>query len=132
MNDYVVVKKEGLGFALEGSRIDPTIWFEVQHTDGMKAWESSHFWADTPKRSINGLKLQASNMAKRYQAHLDRTGERFEVEEKKKWDAERLEKRKAARIAWLEQIIPSLQRELEAAYASAAYDLKNGKFVVAE
>lgn len=133
MNDYVVVRKDGHGMSMSHPmKMGDTVWFEVQHTDGMTAWSSNTFWADAAKRSINGLRLQASKMCLRYQAHLDRTGERFEVEEKRKKDAAWLAKKKTERIAWLERNIPKLQRELEAAQAGAEFNLRDGKFEVQE
>jgi len=130
MNDYVVVKKEGSAFRMSDMKLVDVVHFEVQHTDGKIAWTGKSYYASAGARSIAGLKLAATNMAKRYQAHFDRTGQRFEVEEEKKRLAARIAKQSAARIERLKKEIPALQAELQAAERGARFDLARGKFVV--
>lgn len=115
-NEYAIHKVEGRGASLNDMRFRPTVRFELRFNNDttVVAWRSRTFFADVGGRQINGLRLGAARALPKYQAYFDRTGVRWEVEQKALADAERAAKKKSQRIAYLEKEIPKLQEELKA------------------
>lgn len=98
---YITEQVTGDGIDLKGDlKIKPTIGFVVKYSgDNMVAWRGPSWWAHAVQgRRLGGLRLQASNMAKRYQSHLDSTGKRFEIEEKEKREAEKAKRDHARKV----------------------------------
>jgi hypothetical protein len=111
--DYTVNRIDSTGMSLgDAPRFDKTVCFAVVHTDGTEVWRSSTYWASTAPRSIQGLRLGAARACKSYQAYLDRTGKRWEIEERERRTAERAAKKRADRLAWLKKNVPLLTAEL--------------------
>jgi hypothetical protein len=117
--DYQVEIVRGEGMNLSDCRVRPTVRAVVKHTDGTFCWGTTTYFSTGENRQVAGLRMNAAKMAKRYQAHLDSTGERFEVIEKAKREAAAAAKKKADRIKWLEQAIPKYQAELAQLKAEA-------------
>lgn len=93
MATYDIHQVGGRGLSLESMKSGDTVQFQVRADDGVIAWRGTSYFVDgLSKRQIGGLRLQADNMRKRYQAHFDRTGKRFELEE----DERRLESHMAS------------------------------------
>lgn len=134
MSAYEIVKKMGHGMSFsQPMKMADTVCFEIIHSETKEhAWSSSTMWADSPARSIGGLRLSASKMIKRYEYHLQKHGTRFEVTEREAKAARYLAKKKTERLVWLERNIPVLINELALAKADAVFDLKTGKFVAHE
>ncbi|MGA2223085.1 MAG: hypothetical protein ABSH41_01415 [Syntrophobacteraceae bacterium] len=112
MAEYSIKEEKGTTFFFEDCAAHPSIRFEVVHKDGTIAWHGL-CRADADGRKISGLRLRASNMAKRYEAYLKETGKRFELERRQKREIEEERLEKAKRIVELEVALPTLQAELE-------------------
>lgn len=84
---YIVDTETGQGLDLNSGRIRPTICAVVKfEADGEIAWRGPKYWQGHEPRT---MKAQAGKMRNRWQAHFDRTGERFEVIERQKREAKR-------------------------------------------
>jgi hypothetical protein len=119
---YVIHKCEGLSISMNSGNVGKTVHFELRHIDeesnpeGLRlaAVRSNSYWASDPPRSINGLRLSVARQAKAYESYLERTGKRWEVEQRDKLIAELAVKKRTKRIEWLRRNIPILQAELDA------------------
>lgn len=84
---YVVDVELGQAIDLDTGRIRPTISAVVKFdADGEIAWRGPRYWHGHEPRN---MKARAGQMRKRWQSHLDRTGERFEVVQRQKREAKR-------------------------------------------
>ncbi|RIA46190.1 hypothetical protein DFR49_0723 [Hephaestia caeni] len=84
---YVVEIEVGQAIDLNSGRIRPTICAVVKFdADGEIAWRGNRYWQGHEPRN---LKAHAGKMRKRWQLHLERTGERFELAQKLKREAKR-------------------------------------------
>lgn len=84
---YVADVELGQAIDLNSGRIRPTICAVVKFdADGEIAWRGKRYWHG---REPSNMKAHAGKMRKRYQAHFERTGERFEIAQKQKQEAKR-------------------------------------------
>jgi hypothetical protein len=117
MSAYTVHVVKGTGIWLTGDFTRPTISAQVWHEDGKVAWKTASY-EDQGGRFNNGLRLQASNACKRFNAYFERTGKRWEIEEEERLAKERAEKKRTQRIAYLKKTIPEYTAELAALLAT--------------
>ena len=80
---YHVDVISGQGMTMPDMKLRKTCRFVVRHTDSdMIAWRGTNLFASVlESRSGNGYRLQANKAAKNLQAHLERTGKRWELEQ---------------------------------------------------
>lgn len=113
---YEVREISGHGLSLGGSGLSkftggPTVTFGVFNGE-RRVWSTETYFTEHLKgRQKNGLRLQASNMAKRYQSHFDRTGKCFEHEQ----DLEDGKK-------FFEQDIEIIRKEAQRELAASVFD----------
>jgi len=104
---YKVELKEGHAISMHTLKGGRTIQGLVIAEDEEIAWRSKIIFSDNPRRDA-GVRLQAHNMAKRFEVHYQSTGERWEHVIKARKEAEARTKR----IDYLVYQIGKLQAEL--------------------
>lgn len=88
---YVVDVEHGQAMGMNDLKIRPTICAVVKFDgDGAVAWRGNRYWAGQEPRN---MKAAAGKMRKRWQSYYERTGKRFEVEEREKREAKRAEEK---------------------------------------
>lgn len=84
---YVIDVEFGQAIDLNSGRIRQTICAVVKFdADGEIAWRGNRYWQGSEP---SNMKAHAGKMRKRYHAHFERTGERFELAQKQKREAKR-------------------------------------------
>jgi len=82
---YIVELDTGQALDLNSGKIRETVCAVVKFdAHGALAWRGRRYWKG---HEPGNMKAQAGKMRKRWQSYLDRTGERFEVFERKRREA---------------------------------------------
>lgn len=85
--NYIVEIEMGQALDFSSGKVRPTICAVVKFdADGEVAWRGPRYVQGHEPRN---MKAHAGKMRKRWQSHFERTGERFEVVERKKREAKR-------------------------------------------
>lgn len=121
LKNYVVTMERGEGINMDTCKISRTVHFQVAHTDGMVAWRGQSYYESYAQgRTLNGIRLQASKQAHNLEAYFERTGNRWEVEQKaerdakaagKKAEQEKRERMRAAAPRMLQLLMDIVSRE---------------------